>query len=296
MQAADQLPEGTFSDQCITLAGMASTAVDYSKTGIAVDMNLFPRGFDRRAKPDFMGYAPRLVVAADQLQLVENDPLEHEEFDAVHALDLDKRRPMYYISEKTLGKLYRAIDETKFMSDMNTRLHQINQVTSPRTFMQNVWDHVQRNVKYIQRRYLRSEALQIRETYEHGILDTINQFSPHPREPLSELEVFAGTILGRMGGNPNKRTRELAISMKTHFDSFVTYIIGWIQHGADAQDDETEEYGQQNEALERSIACLAVAMEEEGKPVRCGGKLQSFAYVAAAVCLKEVAELAALRR
>lgn len=36
VQAADQLPDGTFSEPCIVLAGMASTAVDYSKTGIPV--------------------------------------------------------------------------------------------------------------------------------------------------------------------------------------------------------------------------------------------------------------------
>jgi len=36
MQAADQCKEGTFSAPCLQLAAMASTAVDYSKTGIAV--------------------------------------------------------------------------------------------------------------------------------------------------------------------------------------------------------------------------------------------------------------------
>jgi len=36
MQAADQMADGTFSEPCIVLAGMASTAVDYSKTGIPV--------------------------------------------------------------------------------------------------------------------------------------------------------------------------------------------------------------------------------------------------------------------
>ena len=36
LQIADQKPEGTFSPECKTLAAMASTAVDYSKTGIPV--------------------------------------------------------------------------------------------------------------------------------------------------------------------------------------------------------------------------------------------------------------------
>jgi len=36
MQIADQKLDGTLSEECIVLAGMASTAVDFSKTGIAV--------------------------------------------------------------------------------------------------------------------------------------------------------------------------------------------------------------------------------------------------------------------
>lgn len=36
MQVADQKDDGTISNECVILAGMASTAVDYSKTGIPV--------------------------------------------------------------------------------------------------------------------------------------------------------------------------------------------------------------------------------------------------------------------
>jgi hypothetical protein len=52
LQISDQEPLGTLSPSCIKLAGMASTAVDFSKTGIPVDMKQLPR-YDR-CRPDFM--------------------------------------------------------------------------------------------------------------------------------------------------------------------------------------------------------------------------------------------------
>jgi hypothetical protein len=42
LQLADQKPFGVFDPGCIELASMASTAVDFSKTGIAVS-SIFPR-------------------------------------------------------------------------------------------------------------------------------------------------------------------------------------------------------------------------------------------------------------
>ena len=42
LQIADQKPYGVFDPACIQLASMASTAVDFSKTGIAVSLP-FPR-------------------------------------------------------------------------------------------------------------------------------------------------------------------------------------------------------------------------------------------------------------
>lgn len=52
LQLADQRPIGTLDADCITLAGMASTAVDFSKTGIAVNIEEGPRV--DRVRPDFM--------------------------------------------------------------------------------------------------------------------------------------------------------------------------------------------------------------------------------------------------
>jgi hypothetical protein len=72
----------------------------------------------------------------------------------------------------------------------------------------------------------------------------------------------------------------MSTNMKDKFERDVAFTINCITKGSQ----EDEKY----EALERSIACLAVAVEEledMGKRVR---KLESFRYVAAAVCLGEV--------
>lgn len=52
LQLADQKPMGTLDPGCIKLAALASTAVDYSKTGIPADMQDAPR--PAKFKPDFM--------------------------------------------------------------------------------------------------------------------------------------------------------------------------------------------------------------------------------------------------
>jgi len=52
-----------------------------------------------------------------------------------------------------------------------------------------------------------------------------------------------------------------------------------------------------DEALERSIACFAVSLENRGNEVRSrhSEKLQSFGYISAAVCLKEMDNAMAIR-
>jgi len=80
LQLADQHERGTFSDNCITLAGMASTAVD---------------GYLDFEEED-----------------VEDDP-------AFEDLDAKKKPFRYYQSPHVLGQLYRAIDEQQFLAKMH---------------------------------------------------------------------------------------------------------------------------------------------------------------------------------
>ena len=113
----------------------------------------------------------------------------------------------------------------------------------------------------------------------------MKQYSTHPSRPLTETEVFSGSILGKTGGAQSKRQRESSVTMKEKYERDVTYIVQWITKG----DSEVDGKGA-DEALERSIACLYVASQS----IRLGkryGELVSFFWVAAAVCLKEVEKL-----
>lgn len=114
MQLADQLSIGTYHADCIKLASMASTAVDFSKTGIPVNMKECPRY--NRCRPDFMAPSPRVVVSeAGFLDLEDED---NEDDEAFEDLDAEKRAFRYYQSNKVLGELYRAIDERRFLARM----------------------------------------------------------------------------------------------------------------------------------------------------------------------------------
>jgi hypothetical protein len=109
-------------------------------------------------------------------------------------------------------------------------------------------------------------------------MDTMSDFSPSPLRRLNEVEVFVGIILGK-NGVPNKRQRESSTGMKEQFDRDVSFVVDCIT--------KNEKGVRDIESLERSVACLSVAMEKDGHTSNAVG-LRSFKYVAAAVCLKEI--------
>ena len=113
----------------------------------------------------------------------------------------------------------------------------------------------------------------------------MHQYSTHPTQPVTEVEVFSGSILGKRGGAQSKRQREFSTTMKEKFDRDVTYIVQWITKG-DVGDGSKGE----DEALERSIACLWVG-SQSNKRWKKYGELVSFFWITAAVCLKEVEKL-----
>ena len=115
-------------------------------------------------------------------------------------------------------------------------------------------------------------------SYEENLQDTMFTYSTHHPHYISEVEVFSGIIIGKNGAQ-SKRQREFSVSMKDKHERDVEYIIRCILQG----------YGNSGseEALERSIACLYVGCNVVRVRKRVG-KLVSFGWVAAAVCLREV--------
>lgn len=110
----------------------------------------------------------------------------------------------------------------------------------------------------------------------------MTQYSEHPSRPISELEAFIGNILGATGSQ-SKRQRDLSVTMKEKFDADASYYVECIVNN--------DEGMRAEDALERSMACLAAYLERQKSFVgagRNGDMLVSFGYVAAAVCLREL--------
>jgi hypothetical protein len=292
MQLADQSSLGTLHPDCTKIAAMASTAVDFSKTGIAVDMSQLPRY--PRFRPDFMAPTPRI-------QLTETGELEIEELadfddDAFEGIDEERKPLRYYRSEKVLGYLYRNIDEKKFLDDIHDHHgSKVRTGVSSYGLMGKLCNYVIHHATMYGVLYDHHMefARDVRAGYEHSLHDILHQYEPTSNMPLSEAEAFAGTILGRQGGAQGKPLRELSKTMRDRFTAIAEYYTMRMIRG-DARVHETEYLDdlydleeREIEAWPRTIACLVVACRERGLEDARLGELQSFKYVAAANCLKE---------
>jgi len=133
MQLADQRSLGTLDPHCVKIAAMASTAVDFSKTGIAVDMKELPN--HDRVRPDFMAPSPRVQVNdSGQIEIEELDPYDDDTFEGID----EERKPLrYYRSEKVFGHLYRNFDEKQFIADMHKSHHARIGATKPSNGLMN---------------------------------------------------------------------------------------------------------------------------------------------------------------
>ncbi|KAF2200619.1 RdRP-domain-containing protein [Delitschia confertaspora ATCC 74209] len=274
---ADREPNGTFAPSCIKLAELASIAVDFSKSGIPVDQTQIPKA--RPVRPDFMAPGPRFVldkkIALEETKVTE----EEDEADPVSLLNGGQRKTLYYESEKILGELYRAIDEKQFFQQMRQISEATQLCPDEEPIMQTLWKYVKRETMAIQWEHHRQLGEEIRETYESNLIDIMTSLSPHPRERLQEVEVFTGNILGKNRGKENKRTREASKELSERFNRDVEFTVKRIMNS-----EELDEDYDASETLPRAIACFAVGIEEKKR----WWKLESFKYVAAAVCLEEL--------
>lgn len=269
---ADQKVYGTLDPDCITLAEMHSTAVDFSKTGIPVDMTKTPKYIHWR--PDFEAPGPHVKV--EKLSGVTFVPPDDREINDRGDEDDDFSSYRYYESNKVLGKLYRAIDESAIFGQIK-QSSLVHGTQSHSTIITQAWTYVQSQCRLIEWKHHLLWARDIRDMYEEKLLTIMQDFSGHPTRSLSELEAFVGNILGKTGAQ-SRNQRELSTSMKEKFEEDSAYIVSCIVK------DDTE---WSDESLERSIACLAAGLEER-HAYRRQEPLLSFKYVAAAVCLREV--------
>lgn len=113
------------------------------------------------------------------------------------------------------------------------------------------------------------------------MVDIMYSMRPHRGQPLTELEVFSGNILGKKERASTRYIREANKEVQERFDRDVGDIARRIARG-----DEEWDGPDDAEALPRAIACFKVALETEGWENQV--VLRSWKYVAAAVCLEQL--------
>lgn len=112
--------------------------------------------------------------------------------------------------------------------------------------------------------------------YEINLAEVMLEYSDHPLRPLSELEAFAGNILGKTGAQ-SRIQHDTSVKMRERIEENNTFIVNCIVRDG-------SKYSK--EALERSMACLGASLAESGRKKH--NQLLSFKYLAAAVCLRQV--------
>lgn len=295
LRSADQ-------SDCKKLAEMASTSVDYSKTGIAVDMAQIRSIRFNKFRPDFMAPSVPMNIKRRTEISFEEEVLEPEGDDD----DEENNGPRfkYYESDKILGLLYRAIDEKRIW-------HESVRVNTKRTAGPPIWNALISLIESecsetlggeVDWKQYEAEALKIRETYEDMMYNITMEYSEHASIPITELEVFTGNIFNKSGVQ-TRRQRDQSIKLKEAFDRMSKTTVALIQKNKHGHDDADAEYNAASTlldynalaALELSLACLHVGRRKQRN--RVGGRwsqndndsgFQSFKVVAASCVTKDL--------
>ncbi|WEW61966.1 RNA-directed 5'-3' RNA polymerase [Emydomyces testavorans] len=268
---ADQASNGTLDHKCLLLAELHSIAVDFSKSGIPVDLSRIPKR--PRYYPDFMAPNPRIRIS-ESIEVIEDEDYLLDEED-----DDDDERPQrrYYKSNHILGLLYRNIDEQEFLGGLRSAS---KLKRDDNTVLQAIWNYVASETEGFQWDHLVEDGRKTKDIYEDYLRATMQQYSKTPwKSSLTEIEVFVGSILGQ-NSKPTRRDKEASNEMRNSYQELVNFTISMI---LDRESGGTE-------SLERSIACFWVALNEGHTRTqgRHKEKLLSFPWIAAMVCLEEV--------
>jgi hypothetical protein len=246
-------------------------------------MDQRPR-FDTAWKPDFTAPTPKLAVseAMNVFELLDFEPNSTvNPLDAYGALDQTDKPVRYYQSQKVLGILFRQINERQFYlkhKKETSRPTNLNRSAVLKRALAFVLRH-----SAVNHSKHREAARDIRHTYENVVNNTRYTFAIRQSDPLIEIEVITGQILG----SNTRQNKEESRAMRDSLSRDLAYVKDLIIKGTDnyTSGDETTGDGQ---ALPRSIACFQLAMEDESKIER-HDHICSWKYFAAAVCLRELA-------
>ncbi|OTA57896.1 RdRP-domain-containing protein [Hypoxylon sp. EC38] len=300
---ADRKAAGTVDEECKLLAEMHSTGVDYSKSGIPIDINKLRGLTSTQYRPEFLAPAPPATII-DKTEIVFEAPrgpsLEDED-------DESGPRHHYYRSDKVLGQLYRAIDEKKIWKK---DIHKPIGSHGP-----SVWEQL---LLYLKAKSVElglfnwqarlAEARRIREAYDDAVWSATMDYSDNFTKGLTELEVFTGCIFNKSGVQ-TRRQRDKSVRLKDEYDRIVKWAEGLIRKKeVPPQEDDVPEEGSGGDsktqtqgssslqishddtftALELSIACLEVGTEKSNSFGRSNGNFLSFKIVAAQCALSQL--------
>ncbi|KAK3935151.1 RNA dependent RNA polymerase-domain-containing protein [Diplogelasinospora grovesii] len=286
MILADRQPAGTRDRDCVKLAQLHSTAVDFSKSGRAVELSELPKC--SRLRPDFLASGPSATIH-DKSDIDLDEDIGNDDEDDEHGEEGPRHK--FYKSDKILGKLHREVDERKIWAE------DVRSGNLPRgapfwdEFLAALNQRV-RAIGDIEWRHRSEEARRIRLAYEDAIGGVMMDCSQHPTQPLKELEVVVGFILNRKGVQTS-RQRDRSVKIRDEFERITTWILQQMRNPVTPPSGVTTDL----DTLELCLACVNVACLSEFNQ-DMGGQywsyrtaarnVRSFKIVAASALLREL--------
>jgi hypothetical protein len=264
---ADTSKEGVFHPDCLLLAELHSTAVDFSKSGVPVDHKKIPPA--GRYRPDFMAPSASTKVERGITREILNSDYAQREVSGTEY--------RYYESDKVIGQLYRAIDEDLFFQDIEDDATSIFSTDASNNVLSEILDWARPRIGQKHVLQHMDHARELRDYYEALIWDFMSYYAISRTDSLTEKEVFIGTIMGRQG-KASKKQKEWSEDMKTRFAWELRDIKGWMRERM-LEDEE--------DITNLAIACLHVAVHEKSDLAEKEG-LKSFGWFVAGLCMPEI--------
>ncbi|KAL2262909.1 hypothetical protein VTK26DRAFT_9050 [Humicola hyalothermophila] len=293
MILADQREQGTLDKDCIKLAELHSSAVDFSKSGRPVEMSELPRANSWR--PDFLASGPAIEIHDKSAIRLDQHTVREDGGDDDDDAGDEGPRHRYYYSDKILGRLFRSVDEQKIWSEDIKMVIDAGSASFWDEFLAHIHHRVRSSIGEVEWQHRTGEAHRIRLAYTDAIHGLTIDFAEHPHKPLTELEVFIGLIINRTGVH-SRRQRDKSVRLKDEYEHVATWILQEM-HNPTSVSGHTSEL----DALELCLACLYVGCLSEKEAREYGttgagkrnavGESESFKVVAATALLKELSSL-----
>ncbi|KAI9037676.1 RNA-directed RNA polymerase QDE-1 [Aspergillus affinis] len=250
MVVADQQPLGTSDALCRKLAEMHSTAVDFSKSGIPVNMKDIPRMNNYR--PDFLAPGPRVSLQG-RTRINFDELVSHPAFNDDD--DMEERR-MYYRSDKILGRLYRAVDEGHIWYGDIISKCKLDEGPFWNAFIADCTSRCN-SVGRGGCKQLAGEASRLRAAYEDAVIAAMNGYSDHPTTPITEMEVVTGCLVSGTG-MLSRRQRDQSIKLNDEYARICEWVTNHMRRqGLGYENGESFV----SDGLEFCLACVHEGME-----------------------------------